>query len=370
MEQRDIEIFLTLAEELHFGRTAERLHVSTARVSQTIKKLERRVGAPLFERTSRQVALTPIGRRLDDDLRPAYQQIREGVDRAIAAARGVEGELRVGFIGTAVGQFLHQAGEIFHARHPACQVQIREARYSDFLELLRAGEIDVVLVPVPVNEPDLVSSPVLFREPSVLAVSARHPLARRASVGLEDLAADKVLRPRSIPDYMDESLVPQQTPSGKPIERGADFGTVQEMLSLIGAGKGIFPVPAHARSYDTRPDISYIPIRDGRPRERRLIWRATAETNRIRAFTQAVRDLVAARANPLVDPDAVRRRLADALRLAGTSARSRPARSRMFAMAGVTTGARAGPAGRQRSQERGRACRWRGGGRSAGICPS
>ena len=87
MEQRDIEIFLTLAEELHFGRTAERLHVSTARVSQTIKKLERRIGAALFERTSRQVALTPIGRRLDDDLRPAYQQIREGIDRAIASGR-------------------------------------------------------------------------------------------------------------------------------------------------------------------------------------------------------------------------------------------------------------------------------------------
>src|SRR5215510_2897054 len=101
MEQRDIEIFLTLAEELHFGRTAERPHVSTARVSQTIKKLERRVEATLFERTSRQVALTPTGRRLDDDLRPAYQQSREGGDRAIAAARGVEGELRAGCIGTA-----------------------------------------------------------------------------------------------------------------------------------------------------------------------------------------------------------------------------------------------------------------------------
>ena len=309
MEQRDIEIFLTVAEELHFGHTAERLHVSTARVSQTIKKLERRIGAPLFERTSRQVALTPIGRRLDDDLRPAYQQIREGIDRAIAVSRGVEGVLRVGFIGTAVGQFLHQAGENFHARHPACQVQIQEARYSDFLELLRAGEIDIMLVPVPVKEPDLASSPVLFREPSVLAVSARHPLARRATVCLEDLAADKVLRPRSLPDYMDESLVPRQTPSGKPIERGADFSTVQEMLSLIGAGKGIFPVPAHARRYDTRPDITYIPIRDGLSRERRLVWRATAETNRVRAFTQAVRELVAAGANPLVKPDPASRRL-------------------------------------------------------------
>ena len=303
VEQRDIEIFLTLAEELHFGRTAERLHVSTARVSQTIKKLERRIGTALFERTSRRVALTPIGRRLDDDLRPAYQQIREGIDRAIAAGRGVEGVLRVGFVGTAVGQFLHQVAETFHARYPDCQVQIREARYTDFLELLRADEIDVMLVPVPVHEPDLASSPVLFREPTVLAVSARHPLARRASISLEDLAAEKVLRPRSIPDYMDESLVPRQTPAGKPIERGPDFSTVQEMLSLIGAGKGIFPVPAHARRYDTRPDITYIPIRDGLPRERRLTWRITAETSRIRAFNQTVREFVDVRANPLVDAD-------------------------------------------------------------------
>ena len=110
-----------------FRPHAERLHVSTARVTQTIKKLERRIGAALFERTSRQVALTPIGRRLDADLRPAYQQIREGIDRAVAAGRGIEGVPRVGFIGTAVGQLPHQVGEAFHARHPACQVQIREA---------------------------------------------------------------------------------------------------------------------------------------------------------------------------------------------------------------------------------------------------
>ena len=94
-----------------------------------------------------------------------------------------------------------------------------------------------------------------------------------------------------------------QTPAGKPIERGPDFSTVQEMLSLIGAGKGIFPVPAHARRYDTRPDITYIPIRDGLPRERRLTWRITAETSRIRAFNQTVREFVDVHANPLVDAD-------------------------------------------------------------------
>jgi len=103
---------------------------------------------------------------------------------------------------------------------------------------------------------------------------------------------------------MEESLIPRETPTGRPIERGPEFNTVQEMLSLVGAGKGIFPVPAHARSYDARPDITYVPIRDGLPRERRLAWRATAETSRIRAFNQTVCDFVAARANPLTDPGA------------------------------------------------------------------
>ncbi|HEU5155805.1 MAG TPA: LysR family transcriptional regulator [Streptosporangiaceae bacterium] len=300
VERRDIEIFLTLADELHFGRTAERLHVSTARVSQTIKKLERRVGAPLFERTSRRVALTPIGRRLDEDLRPAYQQVLAAIDRAIAAGRGIDGVLRAGFVGTAVGQFLHQVAAAFRARHAACQVEVVEARYSDFLDLLRADEVDLVLVPVRVAEPDITAGPVLFREPSVLAVSARHPFARRASVSLEDLARDKVLRPRAMPGYMDESLIPRRTPGGRPIERGPEFGTVQEMLSLIGAGRGIFPVPAHAVRYDTRPDIAYIPIRDGLPRERRFIWLTTAETDRIRAFTQAARDVVEASPDPFL----------------------------------------------------------------------
>ncbi|HEY8479627.1 MAG TPA: LysR family transcriptional regulator [Spirillospora sp.] len=293
MELRDIEIFLTLAEELHFGRTAERLHVSTARVSQTIKKMERRIGAALFERTSRRVALTPIGRRLEQDLRPAHRQILDGIARAVAAGRGIEGVLRVGFVGTVVGRLLHQAATRFRARHSGCEVEIVDVRYSDFLDLLRAERLDLVLVPVTVDEPDITCGPVLFREPVVLAVSARHRLARRDSVSLEDLRDEEVLSPRGLPDYMKESLAPLRTPSGSPVRFGREFSTVQEMLSLVGAGLGVFPVPAHASRYDTRPDIVYLPIRDGRPRERRFIWRTTAETNRIRAFTRAVADTIA-----------------------------------------------------------------------------
>ncbi|GAB2636332.1 LysR substrate-binding domain-containing protein [Prescottella soli] len=302
MERRDIEIFLTLAEELHFGRTAERLHVSTARVSQTVKALERRIGTALFERTSRRVVLTPIGRRLEEDLRPADQQIREGIARAIASGRGLDGVLRVGFVGTAIGQLVLDVANVFHARHPGCRVQIRESHYSDGVGLLVADEIDVLVAAADIaNVRDLDQSPVLLREPSVLAVSARDPLARRESVTLDDLARAKVLRPRGFPDEVDEAAVPRTTPSGAVIERGPDFGTVQEMLALVGAGQGVFPVPTHAGRYDSRPDVVYVPIRDGLPFEWRLIWRTAGTTNRIRAFSEAAQQYLAAAGNPLLE---------------------------------------------------------------------
>ncbi len=79
MERYEIETFLTLAEELHFARSAARLHVTPGRVSQTIKTLERRVGGALFERDSRRVALTSVGRRLRDDRQPTYRQIQQAV---------------------------------------------------------------------------------------------------------------------------------------------------------------------------------------------------------------------------------------------------------------------------------------------------
>ncbi|MFD4183544.1 LysR family transcriptional regulator [Rhodococcus sp. NPDC058514] len=302
MERRDIEIFLTLAEELHFGRTAERLHVSTARVSQTIKALERRVGAPLFERTSRRVTPTPIGRRLEEDLRPADEQIRAAIARAIAAGRGLDGVLRVGFVGTALGQFVLEVANTFQERYPACRVQIRESHYSDGVGLLLTDEIDGLVAAADIGHlREFEQSPVLLREQPSLAVSARHPFARLESVTVEDLARAKVLRPRGIPDDLDEATVPRTTPSGRVIERGPDFGTVQEMLALVGAGQGVFPVPTHAGRYDARPDVTYVPVVDGAALEWRLIWRAAGQTSRIRAFAEAARDFVAARGNPLLE---------------------------------------------------------------------
>ena len=299
MEQRDIEIFLTLADELHFGRAAERLHVSTARVSQTIKKLERRIGAPLFERTSRRVELTPTGRRLGDELRPAYQRIRDAIEEAVAAGRGVRGTLRVGFVGAGTAQFVLEVAEAFRAEHPDCEVQFHEKQFGAGLGPLRGGEFDLLLAAVPVfgpREADLTGGSVLFEEDLLLAVPARHPFARRPSVTFADLSRTTVLRtPPTVPDYWDQALVPQHTADGRPVERGPSFGTVQEMLAFVGAGFGTYPVPSQAASYHARPDVAYVPIHDAPPYQWRFVWLSATETAKIRAFDRAAAALAGAR---------------------------------------------------------------------------
>jgi DNA-binding transcriptional LysR family regulator len=273
--------------------------VTTARVSQAIKQLERRIGATLFERTSRRVELTPIGRRLQDDLRPAFQQIQDGIDRAVSAARGVSGVLPVGFVGAAAGQFVLEVAEVFQARHPDCEVEIRENQFGDGLGLLREGEIAMLLAVLPIQpgrQADPSGGAVFFEEDRMIAVSARHRFARRQSVSFADLANARVLRsPPAIPDYYDEALAPRHTPDGRPTERGPTFATVQEMLALVGAGKGSYPVPAHAAQYYQRPDVAYVPIDDAPPYGWRFLWLTATETSLIRAFDRTAAEVAKAR---------------------------------------------------------------------------
>jgi DNA-binding transcriptional LysR family regulator len=179
LERHELETFLTLAEELHFGRTAERLHVSTARVSRTIRKVERRTGVPLFSRTSRRVELTAVGRQLYDEMRPAWAQLTMAFGRAVDAGRGVTGLLRAAFTGAAGGQLLVGAGELFRTRLPGCAVEIREAQLGDVLPWLRDGHADIALAGFPVHQPGIVTGPPLVREARMLAVPSGHPFARR-----------------------------------------------------------------------------------------------------------------------------------------------------------------------------------------------
>jgi DNA-binding transcriptional LysR family regulator len=298
VELRDIEIFLTLAEELHFGRTAARLHVSQARISQAISQQERRLGAPLFDRSNRRrISLTPLGRQLRDDLRPVYAGLRDSLERARLAARGITAVLRVGMLSSNAHD-LRPYWDVFRARHPWWKLQVQQASFVDPFTVLRRGEVDVLVCWLPIEEPDLTVGPILFAEPRVLAVAADHGLARRTSVSLEVLGDFQHSDVESRPDYWADSFVPPHTRAGRLIERGPLVRNSEEILTLISLGEIVNLFPAHMARYWVRPDIVYLPVRDMDALPFALVWRSGAETDLIRALAQAVRDLGSHPASP------------------------------------------------------------------------
>ncbi|MFI5529939.1 LysR substrate-binding domain-containing protein [Kitasatospora sp. NPDC051853] len=291
IERLELEAFLTLAEELHFGRTAARLNVTTGRISQTVKALERRIGAPLFERTNRVVRLTELGHTLHEDLRPGYEQIQAGLDRATAAVRQAGEQLTIGYVGAAAGQVAHRAAELFPRQRPACRVRVREAQITEALGRLRGGDVDVLLLSLPLTEPDLVTGPVLISEPRMLAVPAGHPLARQDRVTMEDLARIPLLRiAGAVPGAWPADRRPGRTPGGLPIPEGPRFETFQEALQLIGAGAGACIVGEQVTRFYTRPDVACVPFADAPPIEWVPAWLTSHNTPLLRSFARTAQE--------------------------------------------------------------------------------
>ncbi|QES46074.1 LysR family transcriptional regulator [Streptomyces venezuelae] len=294
-----METFLTLAEELHFGRTAERLLLSQARVSQTLKKLERRIGAPLFERTSRVVRLSPLGRQLYEDLAPLHKEMEAAVARAKDAARGVGGELNVGFLGAGAGTLTAPILTLFRERSPGVEVRMRETQFQDPLGALRGGEIDVLFTCLPVREPDLAVGPIVINEPRLLAMPVGHPLAGRTSVSLEELAGETFFGVvNGAPAYWWDFHVPPRTPSGREIRRGQAVASFQELMTLVAAGRGVSPVVASVEKYYARPGVTFVPLHDVPSADVALIHRAVGTSAGVEGFVRVVRDVVAANGGP------------------------------------------------------------------------
>ncbi|MDG4820818.1 LysR family transcriptional regulator [Asanoa sp. WMMD1127] len=301
IELRDIEIFLTLAEELHFARTAERLRISPARVSQSIAKQERRIGGVLFERTTRAVRLSPLGEQLHREVSGGYRQIIEGFDTVSAAATGISGTLTLGAMGPQPTMISHVV-EQFQSRHPAARLRYQEIQPTAPLHALRSGEIDIALVWLPVHEPEISVGPVTHSSPLMLMVNASHPLAGRDTVCLEDLGDCVVLTGTDVPASMEQTFNPFHTPSGRPIRRGPKVSGWHEELSVIAAGQAVTVVASEAARFYPWPNITYVPVRDAEPCRWALVWRTTAETPLIRAMVVAAEHATGAQA-----PDGQRR---------------------------------------------------------------
>ncbi|MFJ1896003.1 LysR family transcriptional regulator [Streptomyces sp. NPDC088115] len=295
MDQNELRSFLVLSEELHFGRTADRLHLSRARVSQLIQRLERRVGAPLFTRTSRRVALTDLGVRLREDLEPHYLGLQEALARAVSAGRLIGGTLFVGFSTPLAGEMVMRTAGRLRAGHPELAVEVCEVPLSDPYGMLRRGEYDLQLTDFPAREADLTRGPTLLTESRVLAVASGHPLAGRRSVTLEELARVPLLTVEgSVPEYWKEHHRPTHTPGGFPIEQGPAVTNIQEALTLVAGGQGALMAGAHMPLYHGRPGVVYVPVEGGEPLGYGLMWRSDGGSRAIELFAHTAHEVARA----------------------------------------------------------------------------
>jgi DNA-binding transcriptional LysR family regulator len=281
VELREIRVFLFLAEELHFGRSAERLGVSPSRVSQTVRQLEAKLGGKLVHRTSRTVRLTAFGERFQQEIRPAHDRLAGILEATEASGRHLTRTLKIGLFSapTAGPHFFRIVAE-FEAQHPECTVEVDDA-FPDMFELLRRGEIKLLTTWLPHGQPDIVDGPTLANEPRVLAVGPGHPLAGRSKVSLEAVGDYETMEITSLPRELHDAWIPSRTPSGRQIRRQrVERITVTELAYLVVAGRVVHPtVPSALKSWG-HPDIVAIPITDMPPLRSALVWheRLTDET--------------------------------------------------------------------------------------------
>ncbi|NUS73757.1 MAG: LysR family transcriptional regulator [Corynebacteriales bacterium] len=288
-ERHEIEAVTVLAEELHVGATAARLGVTPGRISQTIKKLERRIGAPLFLRTTRSVTITDIGAQLATELQRAVRITDAAVREATASARGVTGTLRVGYSTPWSHELLLTAVEEFQRARPDILVELHAVHLHDLFGPITSGVLDLQLSDLPVVEPDLSVGPVIFSIPRTLIVPTRHRLAQRESVSLEELAYEPLVAiDGPLPDYWMAQHFPRQTPSGKPIPRGPAVAYWPDVLTYVAAGKGVSFGSERTPLFYARPDISFVPLVDAPPIDHALVWRTESKTPAQQIFIDTV----------------------------------------------------------------------------------
>jgi DNA-binding transcriptional LysR family regulator len=294
VELRELRIFLVLAEELHFGRTAERLGISQPGVSEAVRVLESRLGVKVFDRTSRRVCLTPAGEELQRNLAPQLAGLDQALAQTSQLSRSVRGLLRVGFVLTTEGPALSGLVAVFQARYPACEVRLQEVETFDAYRALRLGDIDVLCNWLAVDEPDLTAGTAFAYYPRALAVAATHRLASQGTVSVEDLASEDVaLLPPTIPSAVYDLIVPPRTPSGRPIRRTQPVQTINEILSLVARGRIVHPTSSTVPIF-SRDDITLIPIKGLPPIPLGLVWCTSRENPRIRALNEVARSMTAA----------------------------------------------------------------------------
>ncbi|MBV8220064.1 MAG: LysR family transcriptional regulator [Solirubrobacterales bacterium] len=284
MELRQLRYFVAVAEELHFRRAAERLHISQPPLSQQIRSLEDELGFALLVRTRRRVDLTAAGEAFLRDARSILGELEGAVTTARRIDAGQTGRLRVGFVGSALLSLVPGTVERFRSSRPGVAIELRERSTVDQLRAVSAGVIDVGLVRPPIEDESGLRAATVLRERTVAALPAAHPLAALARVPLRRLAVEPlVLFPRAQAPGFHDLLI------GALADTGTGPHVIQyapEMLTIIGlvaAGTGVSLVPASV-SRLALDGVAYRPV-TGAPRSELVaITRRDDDSAVVRAF--------------------------------------------------------------------------------------
>ncbi|MER7468360.1 LysR substrate-binding domain-containing protein [Streptomyces sp. NPDC097981] len=275
MELRTLRYFVAVAEELHFGRAATRLHMSQPPLSRAIKQLETDLGAVLLHRSPTGVTLTPAGAALLDDARNLLAQA-DLVRQRVAAAAGAA-TITVGILGDTTDRGATRLAATYRRQYPGVEVRIREADLTDPTCGLRAGLVDVALTRAPFDETGLTVQE-LRADPVGAVLRADDPLARRKRLALADLADRRWFQ---FPDGTDP-LWQSYWNSGEPRE-GPVVRAVQECLQAVlwNGTVGMTPL-----GHNPREELAVVPLTDMAPSRVVAAWNTGDPNPLIRSFVR------------------------------------------------------------------------------------
>jgi DNA-binding transcriptional LysR family regulator len=246
MELRHIRTFLLLAEELHFGRTAARLHVAQSAVSQTLKALEQEVGASLFDRTRRKVALSAAGTHFLAHAQRAIESLEDGSASARRAASGDVGRVVLGFTVMSALTVLPRAIARFQREFPGVELRVEQGGTMQQLEALRLGKIDLGFMPLKrAAHVEPFATEVLESAALMTFVPASHPLAKRKRVRILDLVdVPHVLLSRRSEPRLYAGIYRACAEHGFTPRIAMELEQLESLLAFVAAGVGITHAPA------------------------------------------------------------------------------------------------------------------------------
>ena len=289
MELRHLRYFITVAEELHFGRAAQRLHIAQPPLSQQIRQLEEELGVILFHRTKRSVQLTDAGQVFLEEAKQVLIQAAQAVQAAQRASRGEIGQLVVSFVSSAAYNVLPKILQAFRARFPEVNLALHELTTDKQLQGLRDGWIDVGFLRPPIED-DTLSLATIFQESLVVALPEIHPLSRQPQVPLKALINEFfILFPRPLGPKLYDQIVGLCQQAGFSPNVVQEAIQMQTIVSLVAAEIGIALVPASVQNLQRR-GVIYKAIQEATPKaEIAVIWRSNDLSSVLHQFLNVVR---------------------------------------------------------------------------------